>query len=84
MRIYMQTPPESGKATRFCQLTLQQDLLEGWTVVREMGYQGYSGQVKREHYASREAAEEALLAQRDAQLRRGYQVVFSQGHPGHR
>ena len=81
MRIYMQTAPAADRPPRFLQLTLQQDLLEGWTLVRESGYQGASGQVRREHYPTREAAEQALIEARDAQLRRGYRIVFSVGRP---
>jgi predicted DNA-binding WGR domain protein len=78
MRIYMQIPPEGDKAPRYYHLHLQEDLLEGWTLVREWGYQGASGRLKREHFADREAAEEALIHARDDQLKRGYRIVFMQ------
>jgi predicted DNA-binding WGR domain protein len=78
MRIYMQIPPEGDKAPRYYHLHLQEDLLEGWTLVREWGYQGAGGRLKREHFADREAAEEALQRARDDQLKRGYRVVFMQ------
>ena len=78
MRIYMQIPPEGDKAPRYYHLHLQEDLLEGWTLVREWGFQGAGGRLKREHFDDRESAEEALLRARDDQLRRGYQVVFMQ------
>jgi hypothetical protein len=35
--------------------------------------------VKRDHHATRDAAEAALLAVRDDQINRGYRVVFIQG-----
>jgi predicted DNA-binding WGR domain protein len=79
MRIYMQLPPIADKAPRFYHLHVQEDLLEGWTLVKETGYQGASGRVTREHYASREDAMQALVKTRDAQLKRGYRVVFAQG-----
>ncbi len=79
MRIYMQTPVTDDKPPRFYHLFLQPDLLEGWTLVREWGFQGASGRVVREHFASRDAAEDALLLHRDAQLQRGYRVVFAKG-----
>jgi predicted DNA-binding WGR domain protein len=78
MRIYMQIPPEGDKAPRYYHLHLQEDLLEGWTLVREWGYQGAGGRLKQEHFDDRDAAEEALLRARDDQLRRGYRVVFMQ------
>lgn len=79
MRIYMQTTPEGNHPPRFCLLAVQQDLLEGWSLVRETGYQGYSGQVKRWRFATRDEADRHLMEQRDAQARRGYRVVFSEG-----
>lgn len=81
MRIYMQIPPQADRPPRYYHLHLQEDLLEGWTLVREWGYQGASGRVRREHFTDREAAEEALLRVRDEQLKRGYQVVFIQARP---
>ncbi len=75
----MQTPPLADKAPRFYHLFLQPDLLGGWSLVREWGYQGAGGTVKKEYFEEREAAERALLAARDAQLKRGYRVVFVEG-----
>jgi predicted DNA-binding WGR domain protein len=78
MRIYMQIPPEGDKAPRYYHLHLQEDLLEGWTLIREWGYQGASGRVKREHFADHATAEAALLKIRDEQIQRGFRVVFMQ------
>ena len=82
MRIYMQIPPAGDKAPRYCHLHLQEDLLEGWTLIREWGYQGAAGRVKKEHFNDRESAESALLRVRDEQIERGYQVVFMQAQAG--
>ena len=79
MRIYMQTPPGGDAAPRYYHLFLQPDLLGGWTVVREYGRQGASGRLLRTHFPDRESAQAALVALRDAQLKRGYRVVFVQG-----
>ena len=79
MRIYLQKAAEGDKSPKFYQLILQQDLLEGWIVVKEWGNQGSGGRVKREHYETREQAEQALMETRDAQVGRGYHVVFVQG-----
>jgi predicted DNA-binding WGR domain protein len=79
MRIYMQTVPSAEQPLRFCHLLLQQDLLGGWTLVRESGRQGGSGRVRRDHYPSRDAAEEALIRARDQHANRGYRVVFAEG-----
>jgi len=78
MRIYMQIPPEGDKAPRFYHLHLQEDLIDGWMLIREWGYQGAAGRLRKEHYPDRETAESALVKARDEQIRRGYQVVFIQ------
>lgn len=82
MRIYLQTLASADTPPRFYHLILQQDLLEGWDVVRESGSQGGSGRLRRDHYPDRESAEQALIELRDAQLKRGYRVVFVQGQEG--
>lgn len=79
MRIYLQTRPDSGTAPRFYHLVLQEDLLDGWTVVKETGYQGSKGKVTRQFFKNHDEALQAMLQARDAQLKRGYQVVFVQG-----
>ncbi len=79
MQIYMQITPQDDKPPRFYHLFLQQDMLGGWSLVRAWGYQGRGGRVRREHHETLEAAQAALMQVRDAQLRRGYRVVFAQG-----
>ena len=79
MRIYLQTPYSGERAPRFYHLFLQEDLLGGWSLVKEWGFQGASGRVQREHFNSREEALDALLSSRDQQIQRGYQVMFFQG-----
>lgn len=81
MRIYMQIPPEGDKAPRYYHLHLQEDLLEGWTLIREWGYQGASGRIKREHFDNQTAAQAAMLKIRDEQIKRGFQVVFMKAQP---
>jgi len=81
MRIYMQIPPDGDKAPRFYHLHLQEDLINGWMLIREWGYQGAAGRLRKEHYPDRETAEAALVKARDEQIRRGYQVVFIQAVP---
>ena len=79
MRIYLQTPVTDERPPRFYHLFIQEDLLEGWTLVRESGYQGSPGKITRQHFADWDEAERALLKYRDAQLRRGYRIMFAQG-----
>jgi len=78
MRIYMQIPPSDAGPPRFYHLHLQEDLIDGWTLVREWGHQGAGGRVIKDHYADREQAEQAMMSIRDTQLKKGYQVVFMQ------
>ena len=82
MRIYMQIPPEGDKAPRYYHLHMQEDLLEGWALIREWGYQGAAGRVKKEYFQDREVAEAALTRARDEQIKRGYRVVFMQSATG--
>jgi hypothetical protein len=79
MRIFLQTPPRDAEAPRYCHLILQQDLLGGWMLLRESGHQGGRATLKREVYLDRDAAEAALMAARDKELKRGFQVMFTQG-----
>ncbi len=79
MRIYLQTPYSNERPPRYYHLFLQEDLLGGWSLVKEWGFQGASGRVLREHFDSRDEALEALIASRDQQLQRGYRVMFFQG-----
>jgi predicted DNA-binding WGR domain protein len=67
------------KPPRFYHLHLQEDLLEGWSLVRESGYQGSPGKVRKDYYQSREDAISALVKARDAQIHRGYKIVFAEG-----
>lgn len=79
MRIYMQTSALEEQSPRFYQICLEPDLLEGWMVVKEWGHAGASGRVKHEYYTSLEDAQQEVQSTRDAQIKRGYKVVFVQG-----
>ncbi|MBX3690896.1 WGR domain-containing protein [Dokdonella sp.] len=82
MRIFMQTPALSSEAPRYYQIVLQQDLLGGWTLYREWGQQGGRTSSKREIYLERDRAVAAFESARDAQVKRGFRVMFSQGFDG--
>ena len=79
MRLFLQQKPAADEAPRYVQLVLQQDLLGGWTLLREAGHVGGRSQLRREQYLDRDAAIEAFEKARDAQLKRGFQVMFAQG-----
>lgn len=79
MRIYMQTPAIDNKPPRFYHLHLQEDLLEGWTLITETGYQGASGRVKKTYFSHRDDAVDTLIRMRDLQSTKGYRTVFSEG-----
>jgi predicted DNA-binding WGR domain protein len=78
----MQTQPAGADAPRYYQIALQQDLLGGWTLFREWGQQGARASSKRELYLERDAAMQAFEHARDAQLKRGFHVMFAQGFDG--
>ena len=79
MRLFMQTKPIAAESPRYYQIALQQDLLGGWTLTREWGQQGGRVSLKREIYLERDDALAAFEQARDAQLKRGFHVMFSQG-----
>ena len=79
MRVYMQTPAAVEQAPRYYQLLIQEDLLEGWTLIREWGRQGSPGRIKRDHFATLDETLQACIKVRDSQINKGYQVVFSRG-----
>ncbi|HXD38200.1 MAG TPA: WGR domain-containing protein [Rhodanobacter sp.] len=82
MRLYLQTVPVNADALRYVQITLEQDLLGGWTLYRESGTQGGRATLKREQYLERDEAIAAFEKTRDAQLKRGFRLMFSQGQEG--
>lgn len=77
MRIYMQQNQGLDRI-RFYHLILQEDLLGGWSLIKESGVQGAAGRTNRQYFDSLEQAQSAMLKARDRQLKRGYQVVFMQ------
>jgi predicted DNA-binding WGR domain protein len=79
MRLLLQQKPTAGESPKFVQLILQQDLLGGWTLLRESGLIGGKTQLRREQYLERDAALSAFEKARDAQVRKGFQVMFAQG-----
>lgn len=81
----MQTQPAGSDPPRYYQIVLQQDLLGGWTLFREWGQQGNRrASSKSEIYLERDAALTAFERARDAQLGRGFRIMFSQGFEGPR
>ena len=82
MRLYMQTNPAGSEAPRYYQLLLEQDLLGGWTLYREWGQPGGRASAKREVFLERDQALAAFEHARDAQIKRGFRVVFAQGAEG--
>lgn len=79
MRIYLQTPPSSDSPPRYYHLFLEQDLLDGWTLVKEYGHQGSAGRLSKLHFSDHDQALTALVKARDDQIKRGYHVVFLMG-----
>ncbi|MEG3191368.1 WGR domain-containing protein [Lysobacter sp. D1-1-M9] len=79
MRLFLQQRSDGSEAPRFVQLMLQPDLLGGWALVRESGQIGGRSQLRRSQFLDRESALSALEQARDQQLKRGFQLMFSQG-----
>ena len=79
MRLLLQQRPEGREAPRFVQLQLQPDLLGGWTLLRETGQIGGRSTLRKDLFADQASAIAALEAARDAQLKRGFQLMFAQG-----
>ncbi|KAF1703737.1 WGR domain-containing protein [Pseudoxanthomonas suwonensis] len=79
MRILLQQHPSPGEAPRYLQLTLQPDLFGGWELLRESGQIGGKSQLRREQYLLQDEAIAAFEKARDAQIKRGFQVMFVAG-----
>ena len=79
MRLLLQQKPLAGESPRYVQLILQQDLLGGWALLRESGHIGGKVQLKREQFLDRDSALVAFEKARDAQVKRGFLVMFTQG-----
>ncbi|RMH88627.1 hypothetical protein EBB59_11695 [Lysobacter pythonis] len=79
MRLLLQQRPDGREAPRFAQLTLQPDLLGGWELLRESGQQGSRSTLRREQFLDQPSALAALEKARDAQLRKGFQLMFARG-----
>ena len=56
MRVLLQQPPQGSEAPRYVSISLQQDLLGGWTLMRESGQIGGKSQLKREQFLDTEPA----------------------------
>ena len=79
MRVFLHQHPRGADPARYLQLTLQPDLFGGWELLRESGQIGGKSQLRREQYLLQEEATAAFEKARDAQLKRGFQLVFAQG-----
>lgn len=79
MRLLLQQKPVAGEAPKYVTLTLQQDLLGGWLLMRETGQIGGKAQLRREQFLLPDQALAAFEKARDAQLHRGFLIMFTQG-----
>ena len=79
MRVLLQQPPSGNEAPRYVQLTLVPDLLGGWELQRESGQIGGRVQLRRELFLQQQKAQQAFEKGRDAQIKRGFQVMFTSG-----
>lgn len=79
MRIYLQSELNESGNIRFVNLVLQEDLVSGWTLIRESGNQGSAGTVSRQHFEDQNEALDAMIKWRDKNINRGYRIAFVQG-----
>ena len=79
MRLLLQQRPLAGESPKYVQLVLQQDLLGCWSLLRESGQTGGKATLKREQFLDQAQAVAAFEKARDAQLKRGFQVMVAQG-----
>lgn len=79
MRIFMQSLAEDRQTPKFYQLILQEDLLGGWTLIRQWGRMGARGSSRQHQYPDLESAQDALAEYREQQNAKGYSVMFKQG-----
>ncbi|GHH48002.1 MULTISPECIES: WGR domain-containing protein [Gammaproteobacteria] len=79
MRVFLQQLPVGEDSPRYVQLTLQPDLFGGWELLRESGQIGGRAQLRREQFLLQDEAHRAFEKARDAQLKRGFQVMFTRG-----
>lgn len=84
MRVFMQIPPQADRPGRFYQLILQEDLLGGWTVIRQWGINGQRGSQRMEYFDDFQQAQQALMQHREKQLKDGFSVTFLQGEEAQR
>lgn len=82
MRIFMQTAQPSEEVGQFYQLILQEDLLGGWTVIRQWGKLGQRGRFRQEYFDDLESAQQALSAYRERQSELGFKTTFVEGEGG--
>jgi predicted DNA-binding WGR domain protein len=61
---------------RFYRLDVQPDLFGGWSLWREWGRLGSSGQVRHAPYPTAEAAETARQMIEQAKRKRGYSITM--------
>ena len=83
MRLLLQQRPLAGEPPKYVQLVLQQDLLGGWLLLRESGQTGGKATLRKEQFLDQKTAIDAFEKARDAQIRRGFQVMFAQGASAH-
>ncbi|MEE7547986.1 WGR domain-containing protein [Xanthomonas sp. Kuri4-1] len=79
MRVLLQQPPAGNEPPRYLQLTLQPDLFGGWELLRESGQIGGRTQLRRDQFLQQDDAHHAFEKARDAQLKRGFQVMPTHG-----
>lgn len=72
MHLFLQQPASGPVPPRYIRLSVGQDLLGSWELVRETGQIGGRSQIRREIFANADQALGAFEAFRNQFLQRGY------------
>ena len=78
MRLYLQTPPDE-QDLKYYQLVLQADLMDGWNLIRQWGWQGERGTMKKHHFDDYSEVLKAVTFWKEKQVKSGFIVVFRSG-----
>ncbi len=84
MHLFMQQPASGPVPSRYIRLSLGQDLLGSWELVRETGQIGGRSQVRREIFANADLALGAFDRIRTQFAQRGYVVPAATPTPSTR
>ncbi|OEZ01667.1 MULTISPECIES: WGR domain-containing protein [Stenotrophomonas] len=75
MHVFLQHAPIGTERAHYLELTLVPDLFGSWELLLQSGPVGGRARLRRQQYDTRAEAQAAFDKARDAELRRGYQII---------